>query len=84
MLVLTRKPGESIVVGDNVVVTVLEVRGNQIRLGVDAHHSIPVHRAEVYQQVVAENQAAVASIDLRSEALNVSIGGLRLTNPDPV
>ena len=61
MLVLTRKAGESIVIGNEVVITVLEVRGGQIRLGVDAPRNLAVHRAEIYQQVMEENQAA--SID---------------------
>ena len=58
MLVLTRKTGESIVIGNDVVVTVLEVRGDQIRIGIDAPRSIQVHREEVYEQVAAENAAA--------------------------
>lgn len=60
MLVLTRKVGEAIVIGNDVVVTVLEVRGGQIRIGIDAPRSLAVHRAEIYRQVTAENQAAVA------------------------
>ena len=63
MLVLTRKPGESIIIGSDIVVTVLEVRSDQIRLGIDAPRSISVHREEVYLQVVRENAAAVASAD---------------------
>ena len=58
MLVLTRKAGESIVIGNEVVITVLEVRGGQIRLGVDAPRNLAVHRAEIYQQVMEENRAA--------------------------
>jgi carbon storage regulator len=54
MLVLTRKAGESIVVGDDIVVTVLEIRGGQVRLGVEAPRDISVHRSEVQQQVVSE------------------------------
>jgi carbon storage regulator len=63
MLVLTRKPGESIIIGSDIVVTVLEVRSDQIRLGIDAPRSVSVHREEVYLQVVKENAAAVASAD---------------------
>ena len=63
MLVLTRKPGESIMIGSDIVVTVLEVRSDQIRIGIDAPRSISVHREEVYLQVVKENAAAVASAD---------------------
>lgn len=61
MLVLTRRAGESIVVGNDVTVTVLEVRGDQIRLGIDAPRNVPIHREEVYVQVQAENRGAVAS-----------------------
>jgi carbon storage regulator len=63
MLVLTRKPGESIIIGNDIVVTVLEVRSDQIRIGIDAPRSVSVHREEVYLQVVQENAAAVASAD---------------------
>lgn len=61
MLVLTRRPGESIVIGNEVVVTVLEVRGDQIRVGVDAPRSIQVHREEVYREVQRENERAASS-----------------------
>jgi carbon storage regulator len=81
MLVLTRKAGESIVIGDDVVITVLEVRGGQIRLGVDAPRNLAVHRAEIYQQVMAENQTAVASADIRSSVFQTTTGGLRLQAP---
>ena len=51
MLVLTRKAGESIVVGDEIVVTVLEIRGGQVRLGVEAPRDVSVYRSEVQAQV---------------------------------
>lgn len=63
MLVLTRRPGESIVIGQDVVVTVLEVRHDQVRIGIDAPRSVQVHREEVFRQVAAENTAAVASAE---------------------
>lgn len=64
MLVLTRKAGESIVIGKDVVITVLEVRGGQIRLGVDAPRNLTVHRAEIHRQVMEENQdASIAASD---------------------
>ena len=81
MLVLTRKAGESIVIGNDVVITVLEVRGGQIRLGVDAPRNLAVHRAEIYQQVMAENQTAVASADIRSSVFQTTTGDLRLQSP---
>lgn len=61
MLVLTRRGGESIVIGNEVTVTVLEVRGDQVRIGIDAPRHVPIHREEVYVQVQQENRTAVAS-----------------------
>lgn len=61
MLVLTRRPGESIVIGDDVTVTVLEVRGDQIRIGIDAPRSVKVHREEVVREIERTNSEAVAS-----------------------
>lgn len=54
MLILTRKLGESVVIGDNVSVTVLGVRGNQVRLGVEAPIEISVHREEIYHRIQKE------------------------------
>ena len=54
MLVLTRKAGESIVVGGDVVVTVLEIKGGQVRVGVDAPRDVSIHRSEVHEQVLAD------------------------------
>lgn len=51
MLVLSRKVGERIVVGDNVTITVVDVRGDKIRLGIEAPKEIPVHRQEVYDAI---------------------------------
>ena len=48
MLILTRREGESIRIGHDVVITVMEIRGNQVRIGVEAPRSVQVHRAEVY------------------------------------
>ena len=66
---LSRKQGESAVIGNDILVTVLEVRGDQIRLGIDAPRSITVHRQEVYLQVACENSAAIASSDRGSPLL---------------
>lgn len=60
MLVLTRQPNQSIVIGDDIVVTVLEVRGDQVRIGVRAPRSVSVHREEVYAAVVRANQASAS------------------------
>ena len=64
MLVLTRKAGESIVIGNQVRITVLELQGRQIRLGIEAPKEIPVHRGEVYERIKEENkQASLADAD---------------------
>lgn len=62
MLALTRKKGESIMIGEQVEVVVLGVSGEQVRLGVIAPKSVPVHRKEVFEQIRAENKEAQASI----------------------
>ena len=58
MLVLTRRPNQSIVIGGDVVVTVLEVRGDQVRLGIKAPRSVDVHRDEVWLELQQANRAA--------------------------
>ncbi len=54
MLLLTRRPGETIHIGDDITVTVLGIKGNQIRLGVNAPQDVEVHREEIYRRVQAE------------------------------
>ena len=61
MLVLTRRAGESIMIGDDIVVTVIEVSRDQLRVGIDAPRSLPVHRKEVYMAIIDENEAARSS-----------------------
>lgn len=63
MLVLTRRPGESIMIGGDITVTVLEVRGDQIRIGIDAPRSVKVHREEVLREITQTNTEAVATAD---------------------
>jgi carbon storage regulator len=58
MLVLTRKANESIVIGGNVVVTILEVKGDQVRIGVRAPREVTVHRHEVFEQITEANRVA--------------------------
>lgn len=58
MLVLSRRVGERLVIGDDIVVTVIEVRSDGVRLGIDAPRSVAVHRAEVLEAVTAANAAA--------------------------
>ena len=54
MLILTRRIGETLMIGDNVTVTVLGVKGNQVRIGVNAPKDVAVHRAEIYQRIRTE------------------------------
>jgi carbon storage regulator len=63
MLVLSRRPGESLTIGDDVVVTVVGVSGNQIRLGITAPREVRVLREEVYKVMREENQAAANALD---------------------
>lgn len=58
MLVLTRKRDESIIIGDEIRVTVVDVRGDQVKLGIDAPRRIPVHREEIYKEIQEENRRA--------------------------
>jgi len=60
MLILTRRPGESVKIGDDITVTVLGVRGNQLRLGFTAPQSVAVHREEVYVPIQSERLANVS------------------------
>ena len=68
MLVLARKVGQSIVINDNIEVTVVEIKGEQVRLGTEAPRSIPVHRKELLEQIRAENQAAASSVGAVSKS----------------
>ncbi len=56
MLLLTRKLGENIRIGDDVKITIVEVKGNHVKLGIDAPPSVKVHREEIYERIQAENR----------------------------
>jgi carbon storage regulator len=65
MLILTRRVGETLMIGDSVTVTVLGVKGNQVRLGITAPRDVAVHREEIFQRIRPEGEAngAVGSTD---------------------
>ena len=65
MLVLTRKLGESIAIDDHIKITVVQIKGKQVRLGIDAPHETKIHREEVYQAIQDQNAAASKS-DIKS------------------
>ena len=60
MLILTRRIGETLTIGDDVQVTVLGVKGNQVRLGVNAPKEVPVHREEIYERIKKEKEASLS------------------------
>lgn len=70
MLVLTRKKNESIIIGDDIKITVVEVKGDQIKLGITAPKQVTVHREEIYLEIQRENELAARS-KTEFEELNV-------------
>lgn len=83
MLVLSRRAGESVVIGDDVVVTVLEVRGDVVRIGIDAPRSVRVHREEVYRELQAANEAAARAAASDDAASAIAAILPRPANPEP-
>lgn len=74
MLALTRKVGESIVIADNIEITVISVTGDQIKLGIDAPKNISIHRKEIYLQIQEENKASASTSDVGAQALKDLMG----------
>ena len=74
MLIITRRAGERIMVGDDVVVEIMEIVGNSVRIGIRAPRSVPVYREEIYTAVRDENRAAAdaASVELPAPAKQAS------------
>lgn len=68
MLALTRKKGEALVINNNIEIIVLEIRGDQIKIGISAPKDVPIYRKEVYLQIQQENEAAISADGL--DALN--------------
>ena len=66
MLVLSRQRDESIVIGDNVVITIVDIRGDKVRVGVEAPSEVPVHRREVYEAIHEERRGKCPCQDARA------------------
>lgn len=60
MLALSRKTGESIVIGNDIEITILEAKGNQVKVGIKAPKSVPVYRKEIYVQIQEDNQEVIS------------------------
>ncbi|WP_392560645.1 carbon storage regulator CsrA [Orbus mooreae] len=63
MLILTRRVGETLIIGDNVAITVLGVKGNQVRIGINAPKDIPIHREEIYNRIHQQSDEQNSSED---------------------
>lgn len=63
MLVLTRKKNESIVIGDNIEISVIDISGDQVRIGIKAPKTVSIHRKEVFEEIQAENKQAAVITD---------------------
>lgn len=81
MLILTRKVGESIVIGDDVVVTIIEAGRDQVRIGIDAPRSVAVHRQEVYAEISKENTRAQANEAVAVPQAAVAVSPANLPRP---
>ena len=64
MLALARKLGESIMLGNDIEVTLLEIKGDQVKIGISAPKSVPIYRKEIYLQIQEENKQAVQDVDM--------------------
>lgn len=68
MLILTRRVGETLMIGDEVTVTVLGVKGNQVRIGVNAPKEVAVHREEIYERIRKEQEGDIAAQEFAVES----------------
>ena len=67
MLILTRRVGETVMIGNDITVTVLGVKGNQVRVGVNAPKEVAVHREEIYERIKREEQAAGGAVEASAD-----------------
>ncbi|MBA3014474.1 MAG: carbon storage regulator CsrA [Proteobacteria bacterium] len=82
MLILTRKVGEAIAIGDQITVRLLEIKGGQVKLGVVAPNLISVHREEVYTRIMEENRKAASETPADLDSISRLLGAKKTTPPD--
>ena len=70
MLVLTRKKGQALVIGNDIELTIIDIQGDQVRLGIDAPRSVTIHRKEIYEEIKNENLSAAAGREIDIKVLN--------------
>ncbi len=80
MLVLTRKKGQSLMIGQNVEITIVDIQGDQVRLGINAPKSVMIHRKEVYEEIMHENREA-SSVHLPTEELKKAMDSVYKKKP---
>jgi carbon storage regulator len=77
VLILTRRVGENVVIGDDIVISIVEVRGDAVRIGIQAPRSVSVHREEVWLELQRANEQAASPSDEAVAALGQDVQGLR-------
>ena len=83
MLILTRRVGETVMIGNDVTVTVLGVNGNQVRIGVNAPRDVAVHREEIFERIKREEQDGSGTTSARPVAVRTSGNGHATDGMDP-
>ena len=79
MLALTRKTGESIILDDEIEIVVVEVKGDQVRLGIQAPKSVKILRKEIYEEIRSENLKAAGSSEIPHEGLEILVRNIKST-----
>ena len=73
MLVLTRKKGQSLMIGNDIEISLVDIQGDQVRIGINAPKSVPIHRKEIFEEIREENRLAVASNNQNISELNLKL-----------